>query len=173
MIELYTSDAINTILPFLGFGFSLGFFYDLFSAFRITFKNAVILFLSDFIFCIITAVTYYLLLIGFLSGEFRFFSFFFSALGVFLYYLFLKGFIRRIFLFLLKAIKGFLKFLFSPLIYLIKRVKIGKKIKNFLKKLLKCIYKVMYNRFVKMKFKGRGRNASKTEEKEDIEKYFA
>lgn len=173
MIELYTSDAINTILPFFIFGFSVGFFYDLFSAFRITFKSFIVLFLSDFLFPIITATAYFLLVIGYLSGEFRFFAFVFSALGIFLYYLFLKGFIRRIFVIFLKGIRSLFKILLSPLIYLLKRVKIGKKIKNILKKLLKCVYKVMYNKFVKMKFKGRGRNASKTEEKEDIEKYFA
>ena len=173
MIELYTSDALRTILPFLIFGFSLGFFYDLFSALRITFKNRVVLFLSDFIFCVLTALSFYLLLIGYLSGEFRFFAFVFSAVGVFLYYLLLKGFVRKVFLFLLKGIKKIIAFLLSPIFSLIKRVKIGKKIKNILKKLLKCIYEVMYNRFVKIKFKGRGRNASKKTEKEDIEKYFA
>ena len=102
MIELYTSDAINTILPFFIFGFSVGFFYDLFSAFRITFKSFIVLFLSDFLFPIITATAYFLLVIGYLR------LCFFGIRYLFILPLF-KGFYKANFCYFSKGDKVFFK----------------------------------------------------------------
>ncbi len=173
MIELYTTDAAYSFLAFFILGFSLGLIYDFFSAVRISFPKKIVLFLTDFSFCILTALLIYLFLIAFLSGEFRVFAFAALAAGFLLYSVFLASFIRKFLVFLIKGIGHLLSVLLKPLKGLIKKIKINEKIRKILKKLLKKLYDLMYNKFIRIKSKGRVKDGKQNSQLEEIEKYFA
>lgn len=144
------SVQIENLMPFLGLGFILGIVYDAAGIIRTLFvKLKPIVFAVDFLFCILSAILTYLLLLATANGFIRIYlllalftgaAVYFSTLGVLVS--FVTGKIARF-------IKRFLSVIFSPFYRVLKKLsavlhkmkeKILKKIeisKNKLKKPLK------------------------------------
>ena len=144
------SVQIENLMPFLGLGFILGIVYDAAGIVRNLFvKLKFIVFVVDFLFCILSAVLTYLLLLATANGFIRIYlllalftgaAVYFSTLGVLVSFVTVKfsKFLRRIFTVIFSPFYCVLKKL-SAVLHKMKE-KILKKIeisKNKLKKPLK------------------------------------
>ncbi len=141
------SVQIENLMPFLGLGFILGIVYDAAGIIRSLFvKLKPIVFVADFLFCILSAVLTYLLLLATANGFIRIYlllalftgaAVYFSTLGV------LVSFVTKK---LSKLVRGIFTVIFSPFYRVLKKMfaglnklkeKIIKKLENSKNKLKK------------------------------------
>ncbi len=76
---------LSSVLYFFILGVALGVVYDAFRFIRLLFGNKAVSFAVDFIFCIISAFSFFILLLGFNNGSVRALYFTSAFFGFFLY----------------------------------------------------------------------------------------
>lgn len=135
------SVQLENLMPFLGLGFFLGFFYDIISVFRYAFcRFKTLIFVFDFLFCILTAVISYLLFLGTTNGVIRIYLVLAEITGAAVYFFTVGRIISRMVRRIAKAFSQLFRFLFAPFMFLKKKSQILiKKTKAFLLKNMKII----------------------------------
>lgn len=124
------SVQITNLMPFAGLGFVLGFLYDISGLLRSTFpKCRLIVFFSDFFYCLFATISTYLLLLGTANGFIRIYLIITEIIGAVVYFLTFGTLVSAI----VKIVSDTVRRCFSPVFIL--RRKIGEKIMKILKKM--------------------------------------
>ncbi len=122
---------LDYALQFLICGFIMGIVYDFFRFLRFVFKNKAAVFLLDFLFFVIYALVFFILLLGYNNGSVRAIYFTAYFFGLLLYVFTVFRLTRR----LQGAAAVFIR-------------KIIKKFVNCIKKLLQLVKRLYYNVFM-------------------------
>ncbi len=122
----------------LGFGFILGFLYDIFRFFRVAFPAPKLIFALDFLYFIFCAFLTFFFLLVIDSGQLRLSSAAGEIIGFAVYFSTCSVVFRRIAAKVSKAVKTSVLFILKPFIFLGRKILLlFKKIICFLKKFLK------------------------------------
>lgn len=76
---------LDIIITFFVLGVIFGAVYDFFRFFRLLFKNKVLNFILDFLFCIIISVAFFIVLLGYNNGMVRAYYIILTAAGFCIY----------------------------------------------------------------------------------------
>lgn len=108
MLKMSIEQQFRLFLYLCAFGLTAGFFFDFFKAWSKVFNfSRKTTFLVDFCFCLISALSFFYLLLCTNRGEIRFYTFTALLIGVLLYYNFGSTYFYKEFLALFQNIKCF------------------------------------------------------------------
>ena len=158
MYGIDLSVQIANLMPVLGLGFLLGFFYDVVRFLRLVFsKSKILLFVTDFLFVVFCFLISFLLFIGLNNGHIRIYLILAEITGAVVYFSTAGIIISALFSKIFFAIKKAIMLIFFPFLFVKTKIdiitkkltkKCGinlKKIQNKFKKPLQDDNDMLYN----------------------------